>query len=145
MPKIAPDISIEELLQKVEASGTALGEKATALSKIIEEVDLRLRDMPGKTALSVASDGVVLTFWRWPHWALRLIDSDSAKDDEDDPVPEELTGVSILRKARALPLLPRLLRDIEEQQKHHAMEIAKAFESLDVESASVRTDRKGDK
>ncbi len=131
MPKIPSKVSIEELVQNVEASSIALGEKATHLSEVILEIDNRLREMPGKTAVAVNNDDVKLSFDRLGGvWALWVIDGESP-NTPDGRARVALGGISIPRKARAFLLLPQLLRKIDEEQTLQVKEIDKAFKSLD--------------
>jgi hypothetical protein len=131
MPKIPLKLSIEQLIQRVEASGSALGEKATALSEIISQVALRLQKMSGKTSVTVESEeGVELSFSRWNDWGLWLYDNESGTDQDGDRHPDDLTSVSMSRKARAFPLLLQLLPSIEAEQKRQLSEIDDALALL---------------
>jgi hypothetical protein len=123
--------SLQSLVESVEASSTTLGEKATALSKVIENVDARLRKMSGKLEVVIETERVRLSFERNQRgWGLWLLDDDSCYDN-GERVTEELTAVSVARKARAFPLLPRLLLELDKLHRQQVMEIDKAFKSLD--------------
>lgn len=136
---LLPKVSIEALVKNIEATGATLGEKATALSRIIEEISTRLQNMQGKTPVTLGEDGVTLAFDRKPRsWAVWLVDSDT-EWDHGEPCGEDLVGVSISRKARAFPLLLRLLTEIELEQQRQISEIETAFNAISAGSGKEGT------
>ena len=133
MSRVPSELPLERLIKSVETSSASLGEKATALSSVIEDIDARLRDMPGKLAGAVSdSDSEVRLSFQKLHgrWGLWVQDDDSSYDPESGRIPEGLWEVSIARKARAFPLLPALLGEIDEQQREHVRQIDSALHSL---------------
>jgi hypothetical protein len=119
--------SIERILQSIEASSVELGEKATALSKLVEQITLRLVSMPGKTFVSVKDGETTLSFARHDRsWGVWLADKDSPIENNTRR-SEDLTGVSVARKARAFPLLVKLLHQIDEAHRRETKAIVDAL------------------
>lgn len=122
---------IEPLLLKAEESGATLEEKATALSELIEQVNKRLANMPGKIPVSV-EDGETLLFFgkTGKSWGLWLRDKFCDRGMDGELTLEAFTGVGIPRKASAFHLLPKLLEKLGDVQRRTVVQIDKAFEAL---------------
>jgi hypothetical protein len=143
VPKASPGLSIDLLVQRVEATGATLGERATALSEIIAKIDARLGDMPGKTPVTIESNGIRLSFERYGDWGLWLIDCDTEGAGLSGQIePDALTSVSVLRKARAFPLVLQLLPEIEAEQNRQLSMIDAALAHLRAEPLATRGDSK---
>jgi hypothetical protein len=105
---------LDSSLGRIRHKSQQFSERASEVSKIIEHVDAHLRDMPGKTSVEVAEDGITLGVGRAFNWGIWITDDESKGDFESDP--EELITVSVKRKIRAFPLLIKLLDEIEAEQ-----------------------------
>jgi hypothetical protein len=115
-----PDTSfvgqIESALALIEKSSTIFAERASALSDLIEHVDRRLSDLPGKSSAVVGSEDLRLLFDRvGGEWGIWFID-DESEQLTDGRKLELLIRASIERKARAVPLLLELLSAIQAEQ-----------------------------
>ena len=148
MPKIDAEthrqLSIDELVGSLEATGSVLGERATALSVTIGRLSDRLEGMDGKTAVSVESNGTTLSFARWAgDWGVWLSDSESGTDDQGCLDPVELAQASIIRKAKAFPLLLELISAIEAEQKRQLSEIEAALALVRLEAGAITNKREG--
>jgi len=131
-----PASSIEDLLRRVEASSSELGERATLLSNKIEEIQNRLRNLPGKAHVEVAENDLKLSFDRNKQgdWYIFLADGETKGWDI-------LGSVSVLRKARAVALLPRLFGELEKEQTKQLEQLRAALESFPLESSSKKEGR----
>ena len=124
--------SVETVLQNIETLSSVLAVRATALSDVIAAISDRLCQMAGKVEVDLESESedLWLGFQRWSNnWAIRITDEDSDVGS-DGRAPEDLTRVSVARKARAFPLLLQLLRKINEEQKRQLQSIDSAFEMI---------------
>lgn len=124
--------SIEELLRRVEASSAELGQRATLLSNKLEEIQERLRQLPGKAHVEVAEGEIKLSFDRNKSgdWYLFLSDGETKGWDA-------LTGASVLRKARAVALLPRLFAELEKEQGRQLEQLRSALETFPLDAKSA--------
>ncbi len=125
--------SILDIIDRIEKTGEVLGDRASFLSDLIATIDDRLRDMPGKVEASASGDDFRLSFERRDAWALWLYDYECDRTDVGEYLPDELTTVSVGRKARAFPTLLMLLEQIEEVQKQQLNEVVSALSLLKTE------------
>jgi hypothetical protein len=129
--------SVESVFQRIEASSKKMATKATGISQFIEIVEGRLVKLPGKTEARVSKDNISLSFSRANDWGLWLSDEETASGEADD-----LTRVSIMRKARALPLLIELLEELQAEQDRQLKVIDEADDLIGV-ALGVREKREG--
>lgn len=124
--------SLDALLQQIEQRGSTFAEKATLLSQIIEEIDTRLTNSEGKVPASVNNPMITVNFSRGPHdeWGIWFTDEHS-KPGSSGKVLEPLIRASITRKAKAFPLILKLLRAIEARQLEADESVQRALDSYD--------------
>lgn len=112
MPKIGAPISLEKRLELIESSSAEFAEKAGAISDFIQAVDERFCRLPGKVVVGVTAEKLALSFEkRMGEWGLWF------SDEENPGNPVNLAGASIDRKARAVPLVIRLISALRVEQK----------------------------
>jgi hypothetical protein len=142
MPQEPSQIPVEVLLHSIETSSTQLADRSTELSDLIGRIAERLCNMPGKATVRVESDVGELIFSKGRGgWGLWLLD-DNCPSDLDGPVADDLTQVSIKRKARAFPLLLELMREIENEHKRQISAIEEAAALVFDGPGSVGSNRK---
>jgi hypothetical protein len=128
----SPNQPIERIIQRIEQTSTVLGDKASLLSGVIADIDRRLCAMPGKVEAYAEHEGVRVSYYRAPEWGVWLTD-DESEYDNGESVAEDITRVTVARKARAFPALLKLLERIEAAQERQLSEVTSALGLLQSE------------
>jgi hypothetical protein len=131
MPKLpARQSKQSKLLQELQSQSILYSQKATLLSKLLEQAEQFLRQMPGKIAirtessnssydLGFAKEGGI---WRLELWRFE----DDGMNSKIIPV----TQANILQKATAATLLPELYERLKSTFTQGQAEIDRGLESL---------------
>ncbi|HEV3418084.1 MAG TPA: hypothetical protein VG056_14760 [Pirellulales bacterium] len=117
-------------LDRILRNSQQFADRASEVSKIIEHVDIHLRNMPGKIPVEIEEGGITLGVGRPFDWGIWFTDSESEYSNEFAQIPEELISAAIKRKIRAFPLVLKLLDEIEAEQERQLRAIGSAGDLL---------------
>ena len=117
--------SIDSDLARIKQQGDEYAKLATFVSGQIGTIEQQLNSSSGKIPYSCVEDGIALSFARSPTgWILWVIDpcDVSSIEEVNDNLAElwsPLSASSVLTKARALKVFPKMLQAMVSLQKEH--------------------------
>jgi hypothetical protein len=125
---MAKDIGAQ--IERIESAGAALGESASLLSDLVSAIDERLSNISGKVDATETGNGFDVTFTRAGNeWGLFLV----TYDDAGVGTFIRMVSAPLVLKARAFPLVLKLLTTIEQAQRDILKDVQQALDAAQIQ------------